>query len=285
MDPKKLLKWVLPHGVVRLVQSRQERGYRLGRAALAIQQNAPPLGLAPAAMIDFLVGRGLRRDQVTEGSMPAESLEFLAGFVRERCRGGDPLRGLHIGNFVGVSLTFFAGVAAAIHPGSVVVAVDPNIPHRGISHPQDHVCALLEHVGLAHHVLLTCGFSRARNVGDDGRNYLENYRLLEPAEARTRVGAEHAPDRALDHLVALGVAGFDFVLLDGNHEAAYVADELDFLRPLLKPGALVFLDDVSEGWPLLKQLFEGAAAGNFRALAADGRVGVLEAPGGQNLPA
>ena len=86
-------------------------------------------------------------------------------------------------------------------------------------------------------------------------------------------------------MVALGVGGFDFVLLDGNHEAAYVADELDSLRPLLKPGALVFLDDVSEGWPLLKQLFEGAAAGNFRALAADGRVGVLEAPGGQNLPA
>ena len=62
MDPKKLLKWVLPHGVVRLVQSRQERGYRLGRAALAIQQNAPPLGLAPAAMIDELIREKTKLD-------------------------------------------------------------------------------------------------------------------------------------------------------------------------------------------------------------------------------
>ena len=280
-----MLKQLLPHGLVRLVQARQERGYRLGRASIEARHRVSGASLSHAAMVDFLVARGLPRDQVTEGSVPAATLEFLGGFLEERCSGDRPVRGLHIGNFVGVSLAWFAGLAARIHPASVVVAVDPNIPHRGVVHPQDHVSALLEEAGLSDRVLLVCGFSRAKNVGDDGRNYLENYRLLDATEAVARVENEHAPHGVLDNMATLAVGGFDFVLIDGNHEAAYVAGELSALRSLLKPGSLVFLDDVSEGWPMLKQLFEDSAGRGFRAVASDGRAGVLECVSAVNLPA
>jgi predicted O-methyltransferase YrrM len=124
--------------------------------------------------------------------------------------------------------------------------------------------------------LLCCGFSHEKNVSNDGRNYLENYRLLESAEVEKKIAIEHAPHSVIDHLKHLQVATFDFALIDGNHESAYVQDELVKIHPLMNKGGLIFMDDVSEGWPMLKQVFETSSNTLFRIAEADGRVGVLE---------
>lgn len=272
---KQFLKYVLPHGIVRMVQTRQERGYQRGRAAIAKNSPAAP-AIGHSTMIDFVVSRGVDRTQATEGTMPETSLAFLASFLQQHHNGSRAVRGLHVGNFLGISLAYLTDVAKKIHPQSLVVAVDPNLEHRGIQHPQDHVCALLDQFGLSGNVLLCCGFSHEKNVSNDGRNYLEDYRLLESAEVEQKIANEHAPHSVIDHLKHLQVAAFDFALIDGNHESTYVQDELVKIHPLMNKGGLIFMDDVSEGWPMLKQVFETSSNVLFRIAEADGRVGVLE---------
>lgn len=272
---KQFVKFILPHGIVRLLQTRQERGYQRGRAAISKNSPVTP-AIAHSAMIDFVVSRGVDRTQATEGTMPEASLAFLASILQQRSDSSRPVRGMHVGNFLGISLTYLTDIAKKIHPQSLVVAVDPNLEHRGIQHPQDHVCALLDHFDLSGNVLLCCGFSHEKNVSNDGRNYLENYRLLESAEVEKKIAIEHAPHSVIDHLKQLQVAAFDFALIDGNHESAYVQDELVKIHPLMNKGGLIFMDDVSEGWPMLKQVFETSSNTLFRIAEADGRVGVLE---------
>ena len=271
---KQLVKYILPHGNVRLVQTRQERGYQRGRAAIQGKSaSVPPI--AHTALIDFVVSRGVDRTQATEGAMPEASLAFLASILSEYSDSSRGLRGLHIGNFLGISLTYLADVARKIHAESLVVSVDPNLEHRGIQHPQDHVCAMLDHFGLSDNVMICCGFSHEKNVSNDGRNYLEN-RLLKSSEVEQRIAQEHAPHSVIEHLKQLQVAAFDFALIDGNHESAYVENELEKIHPLMSKGGFVFMDDVSEGWPMLKQVFENCSQSLYRSFEADGRVGVLE---------
>lgn len=220
--------------------------------------------------------RGLEERQIREGSIPAASLDYLASFLPELSPTKHPLRGIHIGNFLGVSLASLLGVACRIHEESIVVAIDPNIEHRGISHPQDQVCALLEHFGLSSNVLLCCGFSDKKNVANDGRNYLEDYRLMTKDEIAVAVRHQHAPGSVILQLRRLTVAPFDFALIDGNHESAYVRQELQELHPLMKKGGLIFMDDVSEGWPMLKQVFETSDSHLFQCRESNGRVGILQ---------
>ena len=272
---KQLLKWLLPHGLVRIWQIRQERGYQRARVALAPTQVYDTA--SHENLVRFLMERGIDETQIREGSIPPESLDFLASFVRESAADGTPLLGLHVGNFLGVSLAFITAAARACHSDSVVVAVDPNLEHRGISHPQDHVCSVLAHCGLSANVLLCCGFSEEKNVGNDGRNYLENYRLLTQEEIAASVLQQHAPTDVLSQLARLQAKPFDFALIDGNHESSYVQSELRRLHPLMKRGGLVFMDDVSEGWPMLKKVFESSESEFYRCRESNGRVGVLQA--------
>lgn len=272
---KQFLKWLMPHGLVRIWQMRQERGYQRARVALA------PMQVHDTAshenLVRFLMERGIDETQIREGSIPADSLDFLASFVRESASEGSPLLGLHVGNFLGVSLASIASAAKACHPDAVVVAVDPNLEHRGISHPQDHVCAVLAHCGLSANVLLCCGFSKEKNVGNDGRNYLDHYRLLTAEEIAATVAHQHAPTDVLSQLARLQTKPFDFALIDGNHESSYVQAELRRLHPLMKRGGLVFMDDVSEGWPMIKKVFESSESEFYHCRESNGRVGVLQA--------
>jgi|Laugrefabdmm15dn_1035133.scaffolds.fasta_scaffold02528_6 predicted O-methyltransferase YrrM len=272
---KQFVKFILPHGIVRILQTRQERGYRRGRAA--ISKSLPSLApLDQSVMLDFIASRGVNRAQASHGTMPEASLAFLASLLRQNYDNSRALIGLHVGNFVGISLAYLAHVAKSINSTSLVIAVDPNLEHRGISNPQNHACALLDHFALSGNVLLCCGFSHEKNVSNDGRNYLDGNRLLESAEVEQKIAQEHAPHSVIDHLKQLQVAAFDFALIDGNHESAYVQDELVKIHPLMRKGGLIFMDDISEGWPMLKQVFENSSNKLFRASEADGRVGVLE---------
>jgi predicted O-methyltransferase YrrM len=264
----------MPHGLAvwrerRTVAERDERqAEALARAAARRTSD-----YSVDAAIDFLAGRGLVEAHVRAGSIPEGSLEFAGALLRAHLPRDRPLRGLHVGNFVGVSLSYFSALAREVHADSVVVSVDPNIRHQRIPDPQSHVIALLHHFGLLGNSLVVPGYTLEQNLGDPL-----------PGASDDRYLDELACEGVLASLSRVDAGPFDFVMLDGNHDHAYLRREFDALRALLKPGTIVVFDDVNEFWPGVQTVFHDAiAAGQAEAteLGADGRVGVLQVDAGR----
>lgn len=269
---KNLIKNILPHGVVRAIQNKEESARR--RLVTKTKASAST-SRSYDELFAFLLARGVAQEHLSGGSMPQSSLEFINQILLESNPSRNPLKGIHVGNFLGVSLAHITMGARSINSESLVIAVDPNLEHRGISHPQDHVCALLNFCDLEKNVLLLCGYSTEKSVGNDGRNYLEESRVLSADEVAATMLQEHAPEHALQNIKKLcGDNLLDFALIDGNHDSSYVESELKVMRPLLRDGAYVFMDDVNEGWPNLKALFDRGTLG-YQAFANDERIGVL----------
>jgi hypothetical protein len=82
-------------------------------------------------------------------------------------------------------------------------------------------------------------------------------------------------------LLSLAAVGLqlDVAVVDGSHNAAYLRRELEAIVPLLRVGALLVLDDVTDAWAGIRDLFgELGAPGSawpLEALDHDGRIGVL----------
>ncbi len=206
-------------------------------------------------VVRFLVDLGCDEQQVREGSMPSGSLDFCGRLITDNVT-ARPVLGLHIGNFVGVSLAYFTDLVAGMRPDSVIVSVDPNIPHRGIARPQEKVMALLDHLHLHANCMVLTGYSMEKT-------------------AKGPMGCS----QQLRNLALLGKGAFDFCVLDGDHEGNYVRRETQLAAPLLKPDGLLLMDDVSICWPDLLRVYESGADAAFVKCGWDGRVGVLRKSG------
>lgn len=280
------LRDLLPHGVVRRVQ--HQRAVAAKEAADAARQQARLERLRRAeqaaaagdalawdyeAAVSVLIDRGLDEDEIRGGSMPEASLQRCDAAIRELLGDGGPIRALHVGNFLGVSLAAVTATVRAVDPGSVVVAVDPDVAHRGIERPAAHAMALLRSFGLDDAVLPITAYSLGRNLGNDGLD--EHDHGVSPWQAMEESAAAA---QALPRLADLAPGGFDLVLLDGNHDASYLSDELTVVARLLRPGGILVLDDVDAGaWSDIQAVFDGLVAddgGPFRRVDADGRIGV-----------
>lgn len=285
---KHILKAITPYGLVELrrrrlfpstvplsTSSERERCHALRRAAIDSVRKVRPDNTAldatdRAQVAGFLETRGVSPRHMTEGSMPEDSLACMRDHVVRLLPSSRPLIALHVGNFVGVSLAYLAAVLKKINPASMVLAVDPNLPHRGIDNPQEHVAALLCACGLQGNVVLVAGYSGAKSISNDGVSF-ENY---DPARAfSTEAGCEFT----LRNLSALTGARFDLVLMDGNHEAEYLENELHDVRPLMRSGGLLVLDDVDVYWPEIKIVFERVHELGLSQIATDGRIGIARA--------
>lgn len=267
---RKAFAWLMPRGYADL-RARRSRERVLAVRDQRLAAGRAAAGARPAAAVSvdeavcFLVARGLSEAEVRAGSLPQPSLDFLAGFMASELPAERPLLALHVGNFVGVSLAHLSATLAAVHPDSRVWSIDPDIPHREIEGPADHAFALLGRFDLlAHNVVLT-GYTLEQNTGDDSEE--------DPVQ---RFEAERRPEQLLPSLVTAGLA-FDLVFIDGNHDGRYLARELEQVRRLLRPGALVAIDDVDEAvWPMVVEVFEGLAGqGDYDELGRDDRIGVL----------
>ena len=258
---REFAKWIVPYNIWnRLRQKRLDAG-RARQLAAAQSISAKVDDYTCAAAIEFLVSHGCDRAQLVAGSMPQMSLDYARSFLP-----ADARRGLHVGNFVGVSLAYFIH---ALGSESVVVAVDPNIVHRGIANPARRVLALLEHFGLEQNCLLLTGYSLERSVANDGRDYAGGF-------ATTEVFAtEPSCAQVLPQLTRLSPSTFDFAVMDGNHEGSYLRRELACIVTLLKPGGILMLDDVSSEWFEIERVYEEIVTDMFKKLGTDGRVGVL----------
>jgi hypothetical protein len=257
-------KLFLPYGLVTLTRRFEER--RRIAKLLSLIANPRANGAVPRFdyedAVAFLVDRGLPENAVRYGSIPAMSLSFVRHHIQESFA-GSPIRVLHVGNFVGLSLAAVTAVALEVSSESIVVSVDPNIPHLGVADPQLHCLALLAHLGLDRSSVVMCGYSLEKIPSSDGNDGTDNF------------ANEAAPQNVLQHLVALEM-GFDVVLIDGTHLGDYASREVQLVSILLREGGLLILDDAWEAWHEIQQLFEAAERGSaYERAGHDGRVGIL----------
>ncbi len=255
---------VAPDGVERLLTSRRNKKLLRQIEANTVGHALPAAETRVEEAIRFLVSRGLTETSVRAASMPEESLEYIAEIVTDRLPYDRPVRALHVGNFVGVSLCYLSCLVLDRHADSVVVSIDPNIAHRWIGDAQGHVIALLHHFGLLSNSLIIPGYTLERMPEIRTNTLNANYPL--------------ACENVIASLARVCGQQFDLVLLDGNHEEDNLAREFDALRSLLAEHSVVIFDDVgTAGWPGVGKVF-GRVLGEhgFVELGHDGRVGILQ---------
>ena len=227
-------------------------------------EQAPPYCYQDS--VSALVARGIPAEQIQGGSIPEVSLAYLVNRVRAQLPPG-PLRVLHIGNFVGLSLCYLANAISKLDPKSLIVAIDPDLVHRNVINPQSHVAFLLSRYRLQSQVLLIAGYSLEKCVSNDGVTFGYDPKMNFPHEA--------GPEGQLPLLYSLTGPAFDLALVDGNHDLGYLAREIEAIDKLLKPGGILAIDDVTDGWPRIRELYRNLGATIYRDLGTDGRVGLL----------
>lgn len=202
--------------------------------------------------------------------MPEASLEWVANHLREEIGGHSSPLMVHVGNFVGVSLTYLTHVMRELHPDGLVISVDPGMTHRDIEHPDQYVRQLLATVGLSENSMIITGYSLGANLRNDGVSIGEGV-------ATEQASLDAAPENVLLNLARLLRASVDVAVLDGNHDPEYLGAELQAVSRLLRPGGLLVLDDVSPGglWQGIADVFDGlTSTGTFERPEHDGRVGI-----------
>lgn len=273
---KRAAGWIVPHAFVmargrrkwmRLVEERDQRLASFARPAVSSR----PFDYREAMAI--LASQGCDERIVAMGSIPEASLDYCSLHLLQRNLPGRPMTGLHIGNYLGISLGYFAELVRRVDDRSVIVSIDPDIPHLGIRDTAGKVVALLSAFGLESHVLMVTGFSLERNISSDGIAISTGYDPL------TESARESAAQQQLRHLAHLLVPKIDFAVLDGNHDASYLSRELVLVDRLLVSGGLLILDDVSTQWAGIQSVYEGINPDNYRKVGSDGRVGILQKVG------
>jgi hypothetical protein len=265
----------VPHSVAVLVRAQRLR--RHSRRALAEELPATPT-TAPRPFdaeqaVNVLVAHGLDEGGVRAGSIGPEHLRFLGDTIHDHLGTEPPHRALHVGNFVGISLAALTASLLDLADGSdpLVVSIDPNIPHNDIADPQSATMAVLSHFGYQRNNLVICGYSLEKSLGNEG----ERTASYDPQDA---FASEVACENVVPSLAALGLT-LDVALVDGSHNAAYLRRELDAIVPLLRSGGLLILDDVTDVWVGIRDLFGELGSVDsqwpLEVLGHDGRIGVL----------
>jgi Methyltransferase domain len=272
------VKYVMPHGIVQQILRAQAVRRRLinahssARASVATER----IPYSYNAAIEFHCARGLARGHVIGGSMPDSTLAFCSKTLDNLIptTHDEPIVGLHVGNFLGVSLSHFVNYVRQRNEKSIVMSIDPDLTHRGIEHPQKHVIAILNHFGLQHNAVICVGYSTSKSLSNDGTSFVgENGVEYDPYAG---FQSEQSCEDVLSNLCAISQGRFDFAVLDGNHEGSYLQRETAIVRRLLRPEGILILDDVSDAWVEIKAQFDDLRSKGWRAVAADGRVGILQ---------
>lgn len=277
------IKSLVPYGVVMaLVRARNSRRDATIKRKLSEQgstrdaRGVRNIPFAHQAAIEFHTARGLPFEHVRDGSIPEQALDYCSRALDDAIKtpAGQPILGLHVGNFVGVSLCHFLSYVQRRNPASVVVSIDPNLSHRGIRHPQDHAIALANYFGLQRNLVVCAGYSGAKSVSNDGKTFDDEAgKSYDPFAS---FDVELSCEQQLLNLSRISAGRFDFAVLDGNHEADYLVHEVDIVANLLKPGGILILDDVSVHWDGIQKQFVDLQSKGWRSLGADGQVGILQ---------
>lgn len=270
--PKRIVASFLPHGFVNYVQTAaRRRAAANSRKALNDQVNYTPqvsgVDNVYDNCVEFLSNLGCEEFHVRDGSMPKSSLLYCERVINKNLP-DKPLKVLHVGNFVGVSLACITSIVLKQDLRSLVLSIDPNIRHRNIENPMDKTVRLLSHLNFQKNSLILTGFSLAKNLANDGFVF-DGY---DPSEMFLR---EYSLENQLDNLSALMPAVFDLAIIDGNHDPQYLEQEISVLDKLVRRGGILILDDVDEAWAGVQDLFQKLSIDRYTKIGTDGRIGIL----------
>lgn len=276
-----LAGWVIPYRLGVMIRLREHRRMlsTMKKAAEAANAGVSPQEQAMSGaggrsytredVMDYLGSQGFDLQQVSEGSVPDQSLKFCCNAIEDRLP-SRPLRGLHIGNFVGLSLCHFTDFVRQLDERGTIVSIDPNLPHRGIHQPMDIVIRCLVRYGLQGNSLILTGYSLEKTFSNDGRTTIVY-------DARAEFSKEYSCENQLPLLATYMPASFDFAFIDGNHDDEYLSREIEVIDRLLKPQGMLILDDIDwdEVGGHIGEVYRSIDRERFEQLGGDGRVGLL----------
>ena len=274
---KTVIRWILPYGVVDIVRKKVILPHRQRKIKLLLanwdsinQQYSfeRTSKITREEIIALLGSWELDMQQIDSGSIPTPDLEAICNFIQNNYR--NPLIGVHVGNFVGVSLAYIATRLRKMSEQNVIISIDPNLTHRGISNTEEVVTKLLRALDVQDVVVRVTGYSLNKSVSNDGVTRGTNYDPLQ------HFLTEDAPEWQLKNLLKILKDRVDFIMLDGNHDPDYLREEIRICYELLHKGGAVLLDDISENWVGLKEVFgELSSEQMFSAQFIGTRTGVL----------
>jgi len=269
---KKFIGYLLPHFVILFYRKQKEKMEEVLRRRrfeiVASSFPGLPNEFSYKNLIQSLTALGLDQEQIIAGSIPEGSLLDMVEVIR-RENGNSSILGLHIGNYVGVSLVYIARLLVELNPDSHILSIDPNIPHRGISNPQEKTLYLIDKFGLSKNVSILTGFTLEKNLSNDARNYT----VYDPVVHYRR---EYSCENQLDLLIKIIRAPFSFAMIDGNHQKQYLLREISSIESLLSKEGLIILDDVSEGWKEIKEVYDISTPTGFEKIFSNNRIGILK---------
>ena len=182
------VKYVMPHGLMQQLQALAETPPRRRSQGSRRPAAAQRIPYSYNAAVEFhsrqrpTARRHHRRQHAGVPTLAFCSKTFsdhLIPATRDK-----PLVGLHVGNFLGVSLSHFVNYVRQRNEKSVVVSIDPELTHRGIEHPQKHVIAILNHFGLQGNAMICVGYSTSKSISNDGTAFMgENGSEYDPLRA------------------------------------------------------------------------------------------------------
>lgn len=273
---KKIIKRIIPYGIIELKEYfRKKKLVELQHERIEIYnnqiENKKILYYNYEKSIEVLVSLGLDEEQIRYGSIPEDSLSFLFKTVDKSLSNFPQIKALHIGNFVGISLTYLSNAFKLINSNCVLVSIDPNLSHRGIRNPQKYVLHLLDRFDFHDMNLVLTGFSLSQNLMDDAGVFYHselNYKDYPDSHV--------APTNILKNLKDIGTQ-FNFILIDGNHEEKYLYEEIHLCTEILDKNGLLILDDINNGWDDINRVFKKLFADKrFEFLASNDRIGIFK---------
>jgi len=271
---KEIIKYTLPFGVYikwsafknkKLLRERAERLKKYARLQSNELNNFRQYDYEES--IRVLIAQKLDENQIRFGSIPEKDLSFVTTELKKCFHENEKLTLLHIGNFVGVSLCYFANFVKTLHEESLVVAIDPNIEHRGIFHPEDYVKNLISYFQLDKNVLLIDAFSLEKNLKNDG-----GVLYTKELGMQNEIGCSHS----LKNIAKITDKKFDVCIIDGNHESEYLSEEIKYAIDIMKDGSFIVLDDILY-WEDVKRVFDKWQTDkNFKLIASSDRIGIIK---------
>lgn len=270
------ISYILPHFVFLIYGRLKEKKNNIIRRNNfeSIMKLLPvvPKDLSYTEMFDSLVKLGINREQILAGSIPEQSLLEMFEVVKKQF-GKTELFVLHIGNFVGISLVYLARLFVELNSRNHIISIDPNIPHRGIDNPQEKVLYLIDKYGVTKNVSILTGFTLEKNISNDGNGYTS----YDPV---SKYRYEYSTENQLSILERImEEKSFSVVLIDGNHEKQYLSREITLIHSLLSESGLLILDDVSDSWKDIKEIYQSSSQSGFEQLYSNDRIGILKKRG------
>ncbi|MFC2102921.1 hypothetical protein ACFLSS_00665 [Bacteroidota bacterium] len=271
---KSILRFLLPHAIFLLREKIKKKKLQLIRNKRIVKFNKMSssfLDYDYELSIQKLVEKELDEEQIREGSIPENSLDFLFKTIMRKLYELAPIKVLHIGNFVGVSLLYITESILKINPSSIVVSIDPNISHRGINNPMKYVNYLLNQFGFQKNSIILTGYSLEKNISNDGNPL---YFLKSDNTLNSESG--YCSSSILENLIKID-ANFNFALIDGNHEGNYLRREIELINKLLDKDGFLVIDDVNQNWEEVELVFqEIIKQQKYKFISTDNRIGIVQ---------